>query len=348
MHEKNTNLEITDRVLKIMNNHLLDQKKQANSALYLEIQKMIGPLSIKSTATDFLITKKTQSQTIKLGDALEAVIKYFLELHNPKMLSLIFDYSDTNFQWKYKYKKYDYDLHFVVGETLYIGEIKLRDNHDSTKKEGQEKDLLNKFHFSINNFDYFKQEHKITLKNIKHCHLIIFFLDDSFKKNGEKILSNLVPEVDDFDKNPNYNSINFKASLIYGSESESVLPNFNWKEMVDYINCYWENFNKSQGDYYFEKYISNIEENFIELLEIYCSFQNPNKNNFKAVIKNYSDTDSWIKFSQKIITFFSLKKLEVSKNINKYFKKNNNIFSKDDLDKLLTIMFYEGGEDVEK
>ncbi len=68
------------------------------------------------------------TSNIRYGDFLEEVINEFLKENGANLV-------------KSENSKY-YDLFFEKNNKLYVGEIKIRDNHDSTKKVGQIENLI--------------------------------------------------------------------------------------------------------------------------------------------------------------------------------------------------------------
>ncbi|MGL6125051.1 MAG: hypothetical protein ACRC1F_01005 [Metamycoplasmataceae bacterium] len=99
-----------------------------------------------------------QTCNIRYGDFLENVINLFLESNG---IVVNRDKKNKN-----------YDLLFENDNVIYVGEIKIRDNHDSTKKRGQLENLIKKA----------KQQKD---KNPKKEIIVLFhFIDPSQRKNG--------------------------------------------------------------------------------------------------------------------------------------------------------------------
>ena len=69
---------------------------------------------------------------------MEEIIKHYLVEGGIDVLEPDIDFT------KQENDGNDYDLVFIKNNILYCFEVKMRDNHDSTKKSGQSDDLLNK------------------------------------------------------------------------------------------------------------------------------------------------------------------------------------------------------------
>lgn len=88
------------------------------------------------------------SSTIKIryGDYLEEVINQFLKENGALLLNETTIDAQLNHCVDHLLrKKSKCDLLFKWNETIYVGEIKTRDNHDSTKKSGQINNLIKKY-----------------------------------------------------------------------------------------------------------------------------------------------------------------------------------------------------------
>lgn len=109
-----------------------------------------------------LIQNITQSQQIRFGDFLERVTKKYLQEMGYTIINSNLNSDD---------KKYVLDLYFKDENEIFFVEMKVRDDHDSTKKVGQ--------------FNNFKNKIELLLKNdsIKHLNASMWFVDDLFKAN---------------------------------------------------------------------------------------------------------------------------------------------------------------------
>ena len=141
-----------------------------------------APFSLEQKAINSIV----MSSNIRYGDFIEEVVRTFLEENKIKVNK----------------NKKNYDLYFKIGKKIYIGEIKMRDNHDSTKKRGQIDNLINKceaekmdssnsfisaiFFFidnsQVKNYKYYKSEFEKAIKSKKIDDYDIFYGDDFFKK----------------------------------------------------------------------------------------------------------------------------------------------------------------------
>lgn len=127
---------------------------------------------------------------IRYGYFLEEVINYFLE-ENGALITT-------------EKKNGNYDLLFEKNDILYVGEIKMRDNHDSTKKRGQILNLEEKTNI---------QKEKNPNKKVV---ALIYFVDPYEKKNGKYYLTEL--------DNCVLKNIFDDAKLFYGDE---IFKEFN-------------------------------------------------------------------------------------------------------------------------
>jgi len=110
-----------------------------------------------------LIQNITQSHEIRFGDALEYIFERYFEAEKFTLLTKRFKYD--------KDKELSIDQLFSKGNTIYMIEQKVRDDHDSTKKVGQ--------------FGNFEVKY-YALTNIypsKEIIPIMWFIDDSLVKN---------------------------------------------------------------------------------------------------------------------------------------------------------------------
>ncbi|WP_175418022.1 hypothetical protein [Marinitoga sp. 1138] len=152
----------------------------------------------------------TQKGEIDFGNALEDVINKILEDEGfEKKNRKINDISENT------RNKKDLDFHFEKNSKIYFGEIKIRDDHDSTKRRGQIENFFNKY-------EILKQRNENASKKIIG---IIFFIDPSFKKN----------------KNFYERIINEKKEKSIFDKSDEILLKYG-KEFFDYLNLsnYWE------------------------------------------------------------------------------------------------------------
>ncbi|MGL5732517.1 MAG: hypothetical protein ACRCXE_00365 [Metamycoplasmataceae bacterium] len=166
------------------------------------------PLPVKTKIEGTIL----QTCNIRYGDFLEDVINIFLEKN----------YIIINKESKNK----NYDLLFEDSGVIYVGEIKIRDNHDSTKKRGQLENLTKKV-----------KEQKTKNLN-KKIVALFYFIDPNQRKNGSwysNELQNLKNDklVDDF-------------IICYGDD---LYIKFNlkeeWEKIVEMINSINEEYIKN-------------------------------------------------------------------------------------------------------
>ena len=155
----------------------------------------------------------SQSQEIKFGDAFEEIIKAYIE-----------EYGYTNLERNIKDKNgnsFNIDQYFSVPEGHIFIEQKVRDDHDSTKKQGQ-----------ISNFE---KKLDILLKQHAKGELtgIFYFIDPSFKKNKNYYNREINRLKDTKHKN---------LYLFYGNELFAHLQHSEtWSEICEYLEIWRKN-----------------------------------------------------------------------------------------------------------
>lgn len=164
-----------------------------------------------------LIQNITQSHEIRFGDALEYLFEKYFEAEGfnllPKRIRNIEE------------KEYDIDQLFAKGNTIFMIEQKVRDDHDSTKKVGQ-----------FNNFE--NKYYELTKKYPNYEIIpIMWFIDNSLRKNRKYYLSEMQKMATDY---------GCKNHLFYGDEifgKRGGISDFNleiWTEMLYYLEN-WKN-----------------------------------------------------------------------------------------------------------
>lgn len=155
----------------------------------------------------------SQSQEIKFGDAFEEIIKAYIA-----------EYGYTNLERNIKDKagtSFNIDQYFAVPDGHVFIEQKVRDDHDSTKKQGQ-----------ISNFE---KKLDILLKQHTKGELtgIFYFIDPSFSKNKNYYNKEL---------NRLKSTKHKKLHLFYGQELFAHLNHGEtWDEICGYLEMWREN-----------------------------------------------------------------------------------------------------------
>ncbi|MDC8913119.1 hypothetical protein PR258_01910, partial [Metamycoplasma hyosynoviae] len=138
--------------------------------------------------------------------------------------------------------------------TLYVGEIKIRDNHDSTKKKGQIRNLIDKVSF---------QKQKNPDKKVI---AIIYFIDHFDKKNKNFY-------EDELRKCVRSNTFD-GANIFYGDE---IFVEFNLQNKWEIIKKDVINFNKQAKELnyikqiiinYLNKVVEDEKEDYDQVLKI--------------------------------------------------------------------------------
>lgn len=161
-----------------------------------------------SNAKIKLMQNITQSNEIKFGDIVQELVTKYLEKLDYKF-----------FDKKVKNNKLNIDQYFYDDNTIYIVEMKIRDDHDSTKKIGQ--------------YDNFKRKIKLIRSlhsNKKHLDASIWFVDDSLIKNKNYYTNEIKKEKFD----------NTTLHLYYGDEFFKSLKNGQkvWHELIELLTKY--------------------------------------------------------------------------------------------------------------
>lgn len=129
-----------------------------------------------------------QSHEIRMGDAMEEVVECYLQECGYNIL-----HNDIVVEGQPK----KLDLHFSRGDSFFFAEMKMRDDHDSTKKRGQISDFRAKT-------EVLAEEH-----GGENLCAILFFVDPSLAKNKryyQEQIENIRREL------------GVSARLLYGSE----------------------------------------------------------------------------------------------------------------------------------
>lgn len=164
-----------------------------------------------------LIQNITQSHEIRFGDALEYIFERYFEacgfiLHTKRFRTV--DNTELSI-----------DQLFSRGNTLYMIEQKVRDDHDSTKKVGQFDNFENKYYALTQRYN-----------NFTICP-IMWFIDDSLTKNKNYYLGRMASMSTDYGCSPR---------LFYGEKmfaSYGGVSDFDdeiWQEILSYLEM-WKN-----------------------------------------------------------------------------------------------------------
>lgn len=117
-----------------------------------------------SNAKSKLIQNLTQSKEIKFGDIMEELVTEYIS-------RLGYTNFNKNLGADENGDFLNVDQYFTDGQTVYIVEMKIRDDHDSTKKRGQ--------------YSNFQKKIKLIMQKNpgKHIDASMWFVDDSLVKN---------------------------------------------------------------------------------------------------------------------------------------------------------------------
>lgn len=164
-----------------------------------------------SNARTKLIQNVTQSQEIKFGDIMEDVTTEYLS-------RLGYKNFDKNLGKDENGDELNVDQYFTDGSKVYVVEMKIRDDHDSTKKRGQ----YSNFHKKVN---LIRKKHPG-----KHIVGAMWFVDDGLVKNKNYYKGEMDMET--------FSSC--ELHLYYGSEFFDSLKDGSaaWAELIEILTKY--------------------------------------------------------------------------------------------------------------
>ncbi len=164
-----------------------------------------------SNAKSKIIQNITQSREIKFGDIIEQITTEYIE-------RLGYQNFNKNLGTDSKGDVLVADQFFTDGEIIYLVEMKIRDDHDASKKRGQ--------------YDNFKRK-ILRIKNLypnQHIDASMWFVDNSLVKNKKYYLQEMITE--NFD--------NTSLHLYYGGEFFATLRGGSdaWNELITILREY--------------------------------------------------------------------------------------------------------------
>ena len=151
--------------------HKLNEKIKSDADFYYELvttvlenpNRYTGIFRVSNAKTK-LIQNVTQSREIKFGDFMEDIVTQYISLIGYENLDKIIGTDNEG-------NALSADQVFTKGNTVYLIEQKIRDDHDSTKKRGQ--------------YENFKKKYDLLQKKFpqKSIDATMWFIDDSLCKN---------------------------------------------------------------------------------------------------------------------------------------------------------------------
>lgn len=151
-------------IFAILNRHVFENEKEYLIAKIADdSERFVGAFRSTTPALK-LLQYSLQSREIRFGDALEEIIRRYIEecgyINLPRVIKLSSD------------KKLNIDQYFTTkdDDRYFIVEQKIRDDHDSTKKRGQIDNFKRKL-------EYLKSKHDTKLEGI------MYFIDPTLQKN---------------------------------------------------------------------------------------------------------------------------------------------------------------------
>lgn len=194
----------------------LNNKIKSDDAFYFELlctvisnpNRYTGIFRLSNAKTK-LVQNVTQSREIKFGDFMEDIVtEYIGEMGYQNMSKDIGNDEEGN--------ALSADQVFKRGNTVYLIEQKIRDDHDSTKKRGQ--------------YQNFRKKYSLLKRKNPGCTInaTMWFIDDSLVKNRNYYQSEAAAEtITGVDINIFYGGTLF--SDLFGREDA-------WEEICSYLN----------------------------------------------------------------------------------------------------------------
>ena len=172
-----------------------------------------------SNAKTKLIQNVTQSNEIKFGDLIEDISTEYIA-------RLGYTNFEKNLGADENGDVLNVDQYFTDGKSIYMVEMKIRDDHDSTKKRGQ--------------YSNFQKKIKLIQQKNPGKHLIasMWFVDDGLLKNKNYYKAEMDKE----------NYLNCELHLYYGGEFFNSLKGGAqaWDELIEILRYY--RMNNSNAD----------------------------------------------------------------------------------------------------
>ena len=169
--------------------------------------RYVGIFRITNVKTK-LIQNVTQSREIKLGDFMEDIVTDYIHAMGYTNLNKHIG-TDT------EGNPLNADQAFREGNTIFLIEQKIRDDHDSTKKRGQ--------------YDNFRKKYTLLKTQYPDCTInaTMWFIDNSFAKNKRYYLTKASQE----------SSNNVTLNILYGDALFDTIFNRNdvWEEICEYL-----------------------------------------------------------------------------------------------------------------
>ena len=164
-----------------------------------------------SNARTKLIQNVTQSREIKFGDIIEEICTLYIDKLGYKNFNKHLGKNENG-------DDLNVDQYFTDGTNVFLTEMKIRDDHDSTKKRGQ--------------YDNFRKKISLVRKQHPNAHIdaSMWFVDPGLIKNKNYYRDEMSKE----------NFSNVSLHLYYGSEFFASLNNGMtvWNELISLLKEY--------------------------------------------------------------------------------------------------------------
>ncbi|QID33654.1 HpyAIV family type II restriction enzyme [Pampinifervens florentissimum] len=221
-------------IISVLNDAIFGKDKQELIERLAENpERFIGlfrPTKPYAKAIQFLL----QSHEIKFGDAMEDIIANIFKEQGFN--------SKVNERLTSNGKNLSVDILLEGDKSAYLIEVKVRDDHDSSKKEGQ-----------IFNFQRKLEAFIEVYGEYENLAGIMYFIDNTFQKNKNYYESKL-RELSSF--------FNLEVYLFYGRE---LFEFFRIGQDWDNLVCCIESWKKTLPDFPVIDYDSDVEDSFTKL-----------------------------------------------------------------------------------
>ncbi|AZZ65727.1 restriction endonuclease [Metamycoplasma phocicerebrale] len=228
-----------------------------------------------TTLNEKIIQNVSQSKEIKFGAFIESIVSKYIEKIGGKILKQHLGKNE-------KQEDFWVDNLFLFNDELFLLEMKIRDDHDSSKKRGQYSNFRGKVELAKKNYN-----------NLK-INAIMWFVDPLLIKNKKYYLSKMTEE-----KNENCSFYLFYGKEIFVEIFNNEEP---WNELVSYIEKY-KNDTRVKNLKIFD--INNNEEIYNAMIKLPNKYWNKlisNDQKYIILRKSLFKDDNLLKKVQKLRT----------------------------------------------
>ena len=199
----------------ILNKHIFEEEKRELLRKIADSPQRFLGLFRPTKPNAKILQHLLQSHEIKFGNAMEELLSLFLKQWGYQVFDKIIFPDPSNLK-----RRLDIDQYFKIKESYYFIEQKIRDDHDSSKKEGQIRNFEKKL-------EYLYQRHHQNLIGI------MYFIDPDMAKNKDYYLRELKNMQEIY---------GVKLILLYGKELfEHFKKPDDWNNLILWLSKWKEN-----------------------------------------------------------------------------------------------------------